>query len=90
MIVAAAALLAPSPVVALSTKQAMQVCRQKYGKGITGVVIRKNGQIVCQEGPGRNATRQQVFAYCKKRFNATMVVLRKLPGGKWECRHNGN
>ncbi len=90
MILAATTLLASSPVLAISTKQAMQVCRERYGKGITSVVIKKNGHIVCQEGPGRLATRQQVFDYCKKKFGATMVVVRKRPGGKWFCGHNGN
>lgn len=89
---AAATLLAltvATPSHALSYKQAMSVCRAKYGKGITDVVIKKNGQIVCQEGPGRNATRREVYDYCKKRYSATTVYLRKLPSGKWECRYYG-
>ena len=86
----AVAMMMPSPVAALSTKQAMALCRAKYGTGVTGVTIRKNGHIVCQEGPGPNATRQQVYDYCKKRHNATVVKVRKLSGGKWHCLHNGH
>jgi hypothetical protein len=79
----------PSHAAALSTKQAMALCKMKYGMGVTSATIKKNGHIVCQEGPGRNATRKEVFDYCMKRYGATMVHLRKLPSGKWECRHNG-
>lgn len=83
------ALTVATPSYALSYKQAMAACRAKFGKDITGVVIKKNGQIVCQEGPGRNATRQEVYDYCKKRYSATTVYLRKLASGKWECRYYG-
>ena len=68
-------------------QQAMAACRAKYGKGITNVVIKKNG-IVCQEGP-RNPTRQQVYEYCKKEYSAQTVFVRKLANGKWECRYYG-
>ncbi len=83
------ALTMAAPSYALSYKQAMAACQGRYGMGITGVVIKKNGQIVCQEGPGRNATRKEVYDYCKKRYSATTVYLRKLPSGKWECRYYG-
>ncbi|MGE0238845.1 MAG: hypothetical protein AB7F09_09740 [Parvibaculaceae bacterium] len=72
-----------------SRSSAMAACRAKFGMGVTGVVIKKNGQIVCQEGPGRNATRKEVYDYCKKRFSATTLTVRKKPSGKWECRYYG-
>ncbi|MGE0005261.1 MAG: hypothetical protein AB7S92_06685 [Parvibaculaceae bacterium] len=84
-----AAVATGTPAQALSRKQAMAVCRAKYGMGITGVVIRKNGRIVCREGPGPTATRKEVYEYCKKRFSATTVYVRKRSNGKWECRYYG-
>jgi len=78
-----------TPSYALSYKQAMAACKAKFGMGVTSVTIKKSGQIVCQEGPGRNATRKEVYDYCKKRYSATTVYLRKLPSGKWECRYYG-
>lgn len=79
-----------SPAAALSTKQAMAQCKARYGLGVTSVTIKKNGHIVCREGPGPNATRQEVYDYCKKRSGATMVQIRKLSKGKWQCLHNGH
>lgn len=73
----------------LSHKQALAACRAKFGLGVTDVVVKKNGHIMCQEGPGRNATRQDVYDYCKKRYSATTVQVRKKPSGKWECRYYG-
>ncbi len=69
-------------------QQAMKACRAKYGSGITNVIFKKNGGIVCQEGP-RNPTRQQVYDYCKKTYSAQTVFVRKLANGKWECRYYG-
>lgn len=91
LLIAAAALssIAVADAAALSRKQAMAACKVKYGKGVTDVVIRKDGRIVCQEGPGRNATRQQVYDYCMKSLGATQVYLRKKANGKWVCLYYG-
>jgi hypothetical protein len=82
------ALTMATPSYGYSKKEAMAACRAKYGKGITDVIFKKNGQIVCQEGP-RNPTRQQVYDYCKKEYSAQTVWVRKLANGKWECRYYG-
>ena len=74
---------------AMSKKEAMAVCRKQYGKEITDVVIRKNGQIVCQEGPGKNASRQEVYDYCKRTLKATMIIMQKKYG-RWHCMYSGN
>ena len=81
-------LMMATPSYAVSKKQAMAACRAKYGSGITDVIFKKNGGIVCQEGP-RNPTRQQVYDYCKKTYSAQTVFVRKLANGKWECRYYG-
>lgn len=80
---------APAEAARPSQKQAMAACRAKFGNGITSAVVQKNGQIVCQEGPGPGATREEVFDWCKKTFSATTVTVRKKKGGKWECRYYG-
>jgi len=53
-----------------------------------GVVVKKNGQIVCQEGPGGEATRKEVFEWCKKKFSATTIVMQKK-GDHWQCLYYG-
>lgn len=73
----------------VSKKQAMAACRAKYGKDITDVVIRKNGQIVCQEGPAETASRREVYEYCKRKLNATMIIMQKK-GKRWHCLYSGN
>lgn len=73
----------------MSKKEAMAVCRKQYGNEITGVDIRKNGQIVCQEGPGKNASRQEVYAYCKRKLKANMIIMQKKYG-RWHCLYSGN
>lgn len=90
-ILSAAALTGPAAVAeaAVSKKQAMAACRAKYGNDVTSVVIKKNGQIVCQEGPGENASRQEVYDYCKRKLNPTMIVMQKK-GGRWHCLYSGN
>lgn len=73
----------------VSKKQAMAACRAKYGKDVTSVTIKKNGQIVCQEGPdSTSATRKEVFEYCKRKFGATTVVVQKK-GKRWQCLYYG-
>ena len=72
-----------------SQSQALAACRAKFGNGITSAAVKKSGQIVCQEGPGPGATREEVFEWCKKTFSATTVTVRKKKGGKWECRYYG-
>lgn len=72
----------------MSKKEAMAVCRKKYGKEITDVVIQKNGQIVCQEGPGKNASRKEVYDYCKRTLKANMIIMVKKYG-RWHCRYSG-
>jgi hypothetical protein len=71
-----------------SQKELLAACRAKYGKGITGAVVKKNGQIVCQEGPGRQATRKEVFEYCRKKYSATTLIVTKKGNG-WQCRYYG-
>lgn len=71
-----------------SQKQLLAICRARYGNDISGAVMQKNGQIVCQEGPGREATRDQVFEWCKKKFSATTVTVQKK-GNRWHCRYYG-
>jgi hypothetical protein len=78
-----------APVHALSYKQAMAACRAKYGNGVTSVVIKKSGQIVCREGPSGKPTRKQVYDYCKKTLSPQMLMVVKRPNGKWECRYYG-
>jgi hypothetical protein len=82
-------LMSAAPAHALSYKQAMAACRAKYGKDVTSVVIKKNGQIVCREDPGRTATRQEVYDYCKKKTSAQTLMVRKKSNGRWECRYYG-
>jgi hypothetical protein len=73
----------------VSKKQAMAACRAKYGKDVTSVVIKKNGQIVCQEGPsGKSASRAEVYEWCKRKFGATTVVVQKK-GDRWHCLYYG-
>ncbi|WP_162914057.1 hypothetical protein [Taklimakanibacter lacteus] len=79
---------APAEAARPSHKQAMAICRSHYGKDITGVVIKKNGQIVCQEGPGAEASRKEVFEWCKRKFSATTVVVQKK-GKRWHCLYYG-
>ena len=81
--------LAATAEAGVSKKQAMAVCRAKYGKGITDVVIRKNGEIVCQEGPSETASRREVYEFCKRKLRATMIVMQKK-GGRWHCLYSGN
>jgi hypothetical protein len=81
--------LATTAEAGISKKQAMAACRAKYGKDVTGVVIKKNGQIVCQEGPSETASRQEVYEYCKRKLNPTMIVMQKK-GGRWHCLYSGN
>lgn len=71
-----------------SQKQLLSICRAKYGSDITSASIRKNGQIVCQEGPGTQATRKAVYEWCKKKFNATTIVMQKR-GNRWQCLYYG-
>lgn len=73
---------------AVSKKQAMAACRAKYGKDVTSVVIKKNGQIVCQQGPGEQASRKEVYDYCERTFSATTIVMQKK-GGRWMCLYYG-
>ena len=79
---------APAEAARPSQKQAMAACRAKYGNDVTSVVVKKNGQIVCQEGPGREATRKEVFEWCKKKFSATTIVMQKK-GDHWQCLYYG-
>ncbi len=73
----------------ISKKQAMATCRARYGDEISGVVIKKNGQIVCQEGPGENASRREVYEYCKRKLDPRMIVMQKK-GSRWHCLYSGN
>lgn len=73
----------------VSKKQAMAACRAKYGKDVTDVVIRKNGEIVCQQGPSENASRKEVYEYCKRTLDPKMIVMQKR-GGRWFCLYSGN
>jgi hypothetical protein len=72
-----------------SQKQLLAACKAKFGVGVTSVSVKKNGQIVCQEGPGPGATRKEVFEYCRKSLGATTLTVRKKANGKWECRYYG-
>lgn len=81
--------LAATAAAGVSKKQAMAVCRAQYGKDITDVVIRKNGQIVCQEGPAETASRQEVYEFCKRKLKATMIIMQKK-GKRWHCLYSGN
>jgi hypothetical protein len=76
MIVALALLMAGQGTTAADAAKpshfdAMATCRAKYGMGVTSVTITKNGRVICREGPGPNATRQEVYDYCRKRSGAT-------------------
>lgn len=81
--------LAATAEAGVSKKQAMAACRAKYGQDVTDVVIRKNGQIVCQEGPAETASRREVYEFCKRKLKATMIVMQKK-GGRWHCLYSGN
>ena len=72
-----------------SNKQLLAACRAKFGKDVTSVSVKKNGQVVCQQGPGPGATRQEIFDYCKRTLGATTLTVRKKANGKWECRYYG-
>jgi hypothetical protein len=72
-----------------SQKQLLTACKAKFGMGVTSVSVRKDGQIVCQQGPGPGATRKEVFEYCRKNLGATTLTVRKKANGKWECRYYG-
>lgn len=80
----------PSTVQAgMSKKEAMAICRKQYGKDISDVAIRANGQIECQEGPGKNASRQEVYNFCKRKLKANMIIMQKKYG-RWYCLYSGN
>jgi len=72
-----------------SNEQLLAACRAKYGKDVTSVSVKKNGQVVCQQGPGPQATRQEIFEYCRRTLGATTLTVRKKANGKWECRYYG-
>jgi hypothetical protein len=80
---------APAEAARPSSKQLLAMCRAKFGMGVTSVSVRKNGQVVCQQGPGPGATRKEVFDYCRKTLGATTLTVRKKANGKWECRYYG-
>lgn len=80
--------LAATAQAGVSKKQAMASCRAKFGNDITDVVIKKNGQIVGQQGPGEKASRKEVYEYCKRTFSATTIIMQKK-GGRWMCLYYG-
>ena len=80
---------APAEAARPSNQQVLAACRAKFGKEVTSYSVRKNGQIVCQVGPGPAATRQEIFDYCKRTLGATTLTVRKKANGKWECRYYG-
>ncbi|QIG50620.1 hypothetical protein G5V57_24540 [Nordella sp. HKS 07] len=73
----------------VSKKQAMAACRAKYGNEVSDVVIKKNGEIVCQQGPSETASRKEVYEYCKRTLNPKMIVMQKR-NGRWMCLYSGN
>jgi hypothetical protein len=80
---------APTEAARPSNKQLLAACRAKFGKDVTSVSVKKNGQVVCQQGPGPQATRQEVFEYCRRTLGATTLTVRKKANGQWECRYYG-
>jgi len=80
---------APAEAARPSNKQLLAACRAKFGKDVTSVSVKKNGQVVCQQGPGPQATRQEIFEYCRRTLGATTLTVRKKANGKWECRYYG-
>lgn len=82
-------LSAPAEAARPSYNQLLAACKAKFGMEVTSVSVKKNGQIVCQQGPGPGATRKEIFEYCRKSLGATTLTVRKKANGKWECRYYG-
>ncbi len=86
----ATSLVVPETAEAATKKQrrdAMRLCKRKYGKTVFKVSFRRNGEIICHYGPrgGKNMTEEQVRQWCKRENYMAASVRVFKRNGRWWC-----
>ena len=92
-LVVAFAFAATGPAAAVSNKKALKDCKARYGKSVTHIKRKKNGQILCIRSTGFNRARFEALSHndkldwCRKHFKGEGTIYLTRKRGKTFCTY---